>query len=69
MRYFFGAIASAVVLPAINKFGVGWLETISAVFLIVTAGFVYLTVLFGKGWRENIDARKAQKEAREASGS
>ncbi|CAK7232372.1 hypothetical protein SBRCBS47491_008247 [Sporothrix bragantina] len=34
MRYVFAAVGSAVSLPAINKIGVGWFSTISAVFLV-----------------------------------
>ena len=63
IRYFFGAFASAVVLPAINKIGVGWFSTISAVFMVLATLLTYTTVLFGKGWREKIDARKARKQA------
>ena len=63
IRYFFGAFASAVVLPAINKIGVGWFSTISAVFLILATLLTYATAVFGKGWREKIDAHDARKQA------
>jgi len=70
LRYFFGAIGSAVVLPAVEKIGVGWFSTISAGFLVFAAGLTYLTVLFGAGWRERIAAQEAQNDAkREASDS
>ena len=58
MRYLFAAAASAVVLPAVEKIGVGWFSTISALFLIVAAGCVSATIHFGKGWREALDAKK-----------
>jgi hypothetical protein len=63
MRYTFAALASAVVLPAVNKIGVGWFSTISSVFMVVAATLAYFTALHGKEWREKIDAKKALKEA------
>jgi len=51
-----------VVLPAIQKIGVGWFSTISAMFLVVSTFFVYLTARFGKGWRDGIDEKKAACE-------
>jgi len=58
VRYFFGAFGTAVCLPAIEKIGVGWFSTISAIFLVVATIAVYVTTLYGRGWRENIDARR-----------
>jgi hypothetical protein len=52
-----------VVLPAVEKIGVGWFSTISAGFLVVSTVFVYLTAQFGQGWREKIDEKKAAREA------
>jgi hypothetical protein len=63
MRYAFAALASAVVLPAVSKIGVGWFSTISSAFMIVAAGLTYLTALYGKGWREGIDSKIALREA------
>ncbi|KAH8168707.1 major facilitator superfamily protein [Sarocladium implicatum] len=37
VRYMFGAVASAVVIPAITTIGVGWFSTISAVLLLISA--------------------------------
>jgi len=51
-----------VVLPAIQKIGVGWFSTISALLMVASAGLVYLTARFGRTWRENIDAKKAAKK-------
>lgn len=52
-RYWAGALGSAVVLPAIERIGVGWFSTISAGLLMLAGGGLYLTILFGKGWRES----------------
>jgi hypothetical protein len=62
LRYFFGALASAVVLPAIDHIGVGWFSTISAGFLVVSTILVYITILFGRTWRDKIDARKTKND-------
>jgi len=73
MRYLFGALGSALVLPAIKAIGVGWFSTISAIFLIVAACLTYLTALRGEGWRTRIQERHArddaQKEARKEASS
>ncbi|KAJ7041974.1 major facilitator superfamily domain-containing protein [Mycena alexandri] len=55
IRYFFAAAGSAVVLPAINKIGVGWFSTISSIFLFLTTVAVYCTAVWGKSWRDKID--------------
>jgi hypothetical protein len=60
-------LASAVVLPAINKIGVGWFSTISAIFLVLATVLTYITAVFGKSWREKIDARIARKQANDMS--
>jgi hypothetical protein len=57
IRYFFAAAASAVVLPAVEKIGVGWFSTITAVFLVLSTVSVHCTVLWGKSWRDKIDGR------------
>ncbi|KAJ4312103.1 hypothetical protein N0V94_007624 [Neodidymelliopsis sp. IMI 364377] len=62
MRYMFAAGGSAVVLPAVRAIGVGWFSTISALFLVAGAGATYATAIYGKGWREAIDAKKAAKK-------
>jgi MFS family permease len=58
VRYFFGAIGTAVVLPAVERIGVGWFSTISALFLVLSTIMVYLTCIFGKEWREAVDRKK-----------
>ncbi|KAF2118855.1 major facilitator superfamily domain-containing protein [Lophiotrema nucula] len=63
LRYMFAAAGSAVCLPAIRKIGVGWFSTISALFLVVAAGMTYVTTIYGRGWRDAVDAKKmARKE-------
>ena len=62
MRYMFAAAGSAACLPAVRAIGVGWFSTISALFLVAGAAATYVTALYGKGWREGIDEKKAAKE-------
>lgn len=62
VRYLFAAAGSAVCLPAIRKIGVGWFSTISSIFLVVATVATYVTTLYGKQWREAVDAKKAAKK-------
>ena len=62
MRYMFAAAGSAACLPAVRAIGVGWFSTISALFLVAGAAATYVTALYGKGWREAIDEKKAAKK-------
>jgi hypothetical protein len=57
----FAAAGSAVCLPAIRKIGVGWFSTISALFLVVATLATYSATLWGKKWRDDIDAKIAAK--------
>lgn len=61
VRYLFAAAGSAVCLPAIRKIGVGWFSTISALFLVVATFATYTTTLYGKKWRDAVDAKKAAR--------
>ncbi|KAJ6455979.1 major facilitator superfamily domain-containing protein, partial [Mycena vitilis] len=61
VRYFFAAAGSAVVLPAVDKIGVGWFSTISSVFLVLVSIGIYCTALWGKSWRDKIDGLPAEK--------
>ncbi|GAB7353396.1 hypothetical protein MBLNU459_g3870t1 [Dothideomycetes sp. NU459] len=63
-RYLFAAAGTAVVLPAVEKIGVGWFSTISAGFLIASAGLTWTVTIWGKGWRDDIARHKAEKKAR-----
>jgi len=67
VRYFFGAFGSAVVLPAVQKIGVGWFSTISALFLFVSAVSIYFTALYGESWRERIDKSKEPRQTANAT--
>ena len=60
VRYVFAAAASAGVLPAVRGMGVGWFSTISAGFLVVAAGATWATAVWGRGWREGVDERRAK---------
>ncbi|KAJ7609221.1 major facilitator superfamily domain-containing protein [Mycena polygramma] len=63
-RYLFAALGSAVVLPAVEKIGIGWFSTISAVFLILVTAAVYCTALWGKSWRDKIDGLDAASDGK-----
>ncbi|KAI1199700.1 major facilitator superfamily domain-containing protein [Nemania serpens] len=65
VRYLFGCLATAVVLPAIETIGVGWFSTISAFFLLGGTLCTYLSILYGKQWRATIDAKHKAKKLRE----
>lgn len=66
IRYVFAAAGSAVCLPAIEKIGVGWFSTISALFLVVCTGGLWLVCIYGQTWRHEVDAKKARRKAQKA---
>lgn len=69
VRYLFACLGTAVVLPAVESMGVGWFSTISAAFLVCSAGGVWATVTWGRGWREKADRkRRAKRFARAEKG-
>lgn len=63
IRYLFAAAGSAVCLPAIEKIGVGWFSTTSAVFLVVCTIALWFVCLYGQQWRHAVDANKARRKA------
>ncbi|KAJ7237705.1 major facilitator superfamily domain-containing protein [Mycena haematopus] len=63
VRYFFAAAGSAVVLPAVEKIGVGWFSTISSIFLVLVAVGVHCTAVWGESWRDKIDGRDQNTNA------
>ncbi|TGJ88753.1 hypothetical protein E0Z10_g118 [Xylaria hypoxylon] len=65
IRYLFGCLATAVVLPAIDSIGVGWFSTISAFFLLGGTVCTYLSIRYGKQWRDNIDAKHKMSKLKE----
>lgn len=64
LRYFFAALGSATVLPAVEKIGVGWFTTISAVFLVASAFATLAAIAWGRGWREAIDNKRRMKRGK-----
>ena len=66
IRYVFAAAGSAVCLPAIEGIGVGWFSTISALFLVVCTGALWLVCIHGQKWRHQVDASKARRKAQRA---
>lgn len=64
IRYLFGCLSTATVLPAIEHIGVGWYSTISALFLVVSAAGVACAIHWGQEWRERTDRyRNAKRKA------
>ncbi|KAJ7745224.1 major facilitator superfamily domain-containing protein [Mycena maculata] len=63
VQYFFAAAGTAVVLPAVDKIGVGWFSTITAIFLVLVAVAVYCTAVWGKSWRDRIDGVNSPEKA------
>ena len=63
IRYVFAAAGSAACLPVIERIGVGWFSTISAIFLVFSTGALWLTVIYGKQWRDAVDERELKNEA------
>lgn len=63
VRYLFGAVGSAVVLPAVESIGVGWFSTISALLMVGGAAGVYAVVRWGTGWREGRASSKSPATA------
>ncbi|KAI0551970.1 major facilitator superfamily domain-containing protein [Xylaria curta] len=64
MRYLFGCLATAIVLPAIETIGVGWFSTISTIFLLLGTLCTYLSIRYGKIWRDAIDAKHKMKKTK-----
>ena len=68
IRYMFGALGSATVLPAVEKIGVGWFSTISAGFLVASSLATYAAVLWGVGWRDKVDQKRRAKRREKLEG-
>lgn len=72
VRYLFGAVGSAVVLPAVEGIGVGWFSTVSAGLMVLGAGGLWACIRWGAVWREKADDQRKMRnsaavEDREAS--
>lgn len=61
VRYLAGCLGTAVVLPAIEGVGVGWFQTISALFLVASTIGVMAAIRWGESWRKATDAKKARE--------
>lgn len=62
IRYVFAALGSALCLPAIEVIGVGWFSTISAGFLFAAMVLTWLTTIYGRQWRDDVDAKKKARK-------
>ncbi|KAI6784016.1 uncharacterized protein J7T54_004562 [Emericellopsis cladophorae] len=54
--YFFGAGASALVLPAVSSIGVGWFSTIAAGQMVLGAVALLFVTMYGREWRVKLMA-------------
>ncbi|KAG9239669.1 major facilitator superfamily domain-containing protein [Amylocarpus encephaloides] len=61
IRYLFAALGSATVLPAVEKIGVGWFSTVSAAFLVASSLATGSAVIWGRKWRDGVDAKRRAK--------
>lgn len=63
IRFIAAAIGSATVLLQINSIGIGWTCTISAAFLLVGSGALYLLIVYGERMRgQYSDEKEVVKE-------
>ncbi|KAK6074814.1 hypothetical protein SCUP234_04122 [Seiridium cupressi] len=65
LRYLFACASTGAVLPAINAMGVGWFSTISSLFMVIGCLCVLSTIIWGRKWRDAIDAKKKSARLRE----
>lgn len=61
VRYSFGAVGSAVVLPAVESIGVGWFSTVSAGLMMLGAVGLCVVIRRGEKWREDVEVRRAAR--------
>lgn len=54
IRYIFAAAGTAACLPVIERIGVGWFSTISALFLMAAGTAMWVTAEHGWKWREAV---------------
>ncbi|KAI0842538.1 MFS general substrate transporter [Hypoxylon sp. FL0890] len=64
IRYLFACAGTAVVLPAINGIGVGWFSTISALFVFGGTVCAFVSIKWGKEWRQKVDAKRKRRAMR-----
>ena len=63
-RYLFGAVGTAVCLPAVESIGVGWFSTISAGFLVASSLAGACAVKWGQSWRDAVDQKRRAKRGK-----
>lgn len=64
LRYLLACAGTAVVLPAVERIGVGWFSTVSALFVFGGAVCAYVSVKKGRRWRQEVDARRKRRATR-----
>ncbi|KAI6090496.1 MFS general substrate transporter [Hypoxylon rubiginosum] len=64
LRYLLACAGTAVVLPAINRIGVGWFSTISALFVFSGTVCAYVSIRKGRQWRQSVDAKRKRRATR-----
>ncbi|KAI1142495.1 MFS general substrate transporter [Hypoxylon sp. FL0543] len=64
IRYLFACAGTAVVLPATNGIGVGWFSTISALFVFAGTVCAFVSIKWGKEWRQKVDAKRKRRATR-----
>jgi hypothetical protein len=74
VKFWFGAVGSAAVIPTVEAIGVGGFSTISAGLMVLGAGTAYMAARWGPKWRAATDAKvaasaqaKAEKAAKKAA--
>lgn len=65
IRYLFACASTAAVLPAVNAIGVGWFSTISVFVMLIGTLSTLATIIWGKKWRDSVDARMKARRFRE----
>lgn len=65
-RCLLGAGSTAVVVPMINKMGVGWAYTFASLVWIALSPSLWLLMKYGPGWRKNKKDREDVKEKAKA---
>ena len=68
-RCLFGAASSALIIPIINKMGLGWGFTFVSLLVLIHIPLLYILVRMGPKWREQRrlkeETKRLEKEARE----
>ncbi|KAJ1323445.1 MFS transporter DHA1 family multidrug resistance protein [Microdochium nivale] len=65
MRYFAATVSIAIVLPAIERIGVGWYSAISAALMVAGAAGTAYNVRYGREMREKVDEKRRVERERE----